>query len=164
MDDKKRKNYFIFALFATVILLAIGYAAFAEALNIAGTAQTTGTFDVEFFDTSVTVQTNATATSVISGDKNSLTINVDLQKPGSTSRINVVVKNVGNINAKLLGVDVTGNNDADIVVNYPTFDTNTILASGNTYSFDIDVTWALSSTTGNKNVEFTATLNYQQEV
>lgn len=54
MKNKKNdKKYFIVSLFIVVLSLAIGYAIFAETINITGTAQTTGTFDVEFFDATV---------------------------------------------------------------------------------------------------------------
>jgi hypothetical protein len=48
-ENEKKNNdrrYFIASLFIVVLSLAVGYAVFAETLNISGTAQTTGTFDV----------------------------------------------------------------------------------------------------------------------
>lgn len=167
MKNKGKKTdskiYVIVSLFTVLVLMTVGYAIFSESLNISGTAQTTGTFDVEYFATSVTSSTGCTPTSTISGDKNTLTIGVpNLAYPGATTTISVTVKNTGNIAAELLSVDVTGNTDPDVVVTYPTWTTGVTLAAGATYQFDITVTWASTSTTGSKNINFTAELNYEQ--
>lgn len=157
------KVYIIVALFVVMLTLVVGYAIFSETLNISGTAVTSGDFDVEFSATSVTSSTGCTPTSTIAGDKNGLTISVpDLAYPGATATISVTVKNTGNITANLLSVDVTGNTDPDVVVTYPTWTTGVTLAAGATYQFDITVTWASTSTTGSKNINFTAELNYEQ--
>ncbi|MDD3452975.1 MAG: hypothetical protein PHN42_01690 [Bacilli bacterium] len=165
---KKKQNsrvYVIISLCAILFTMTIGYAIFSEALNINGTAVTTGIFDVQFSATSITSATGCTPTSTISTDKNGLTISVpDLAKPGSNAVISVTVKNTGNIDANLLSVNVTGNNDSDVTVTYPTWPTGVVLAPNETYTFDITVAWATSSTVANKNVTFTATLNYQQTV
>ena len=164
----KRKNdklYLIISLVAVLFTMTIGYAIFSESLNINGTAVTTGVFDVQFSSTSIASSTGCTPTSTISGDKNSLTIAVpNLAYPGATSTISVTVKNTGNIAANLTSVNVTGNTDPDITVTYPTWATAVVLNPNETYSFNITVAWATASTVANKNVTFTATLNYQQSV
>lgn len=162
---KNDKAYLIITLVAVVFTMAIGYAIFSESLNINGTAVTTGTFDVQFSASSVTSSVGCTPVSTISGDKNGLTISVpDLAYPGANAVVSVTVKNNGTIPADLLSVDVTGNTDTDVTVTYPTFATGVVLAPGETYSFNITVAWATASTVANKNVTFTATLNYQQTV
>ena len=165
MKRKKKtdKTFFIVALVVVLLTFAVGYAMFSETLNVSGTAQTSGNFDVEFFNTSITSSSGCTPTSTISGNKNTLTIAVpDLQKPGSTATVSVTVKNTGNIAANLLSVDVTGNTDPDIKVTYPTWTTGVNLAAGATYTFSITVAWDSASTVANKNVSFTAALNYEQ--
>ena len=163
MKNKKTegKRTFIISLVIIVLTLAVGYALFAEALNISGTATTSGDFDVEFFDATF-IGDRATGTAVIAGDKNSLTISVDLEEPTSSATVNVVVRNVGSIDAELLSVDVTGDNDLDINVTYPTFDTVTVLSPLGTYEFDILIEWPEGSTGRELPLEFTATMNYQQ--
>lgn len=168
MKNKKNdKKYFIVSLFIVVLSLAIGYAIFAETINITGTAQTTGTFDVEFFDATVASSYEAgdvLNTAVIDGAKNLLTLTVpDLQRVGSYVNYDITVKNVGTIGAELISVDVTGDDDLDIVVTYPTWTTGIVLAPGATYTFPIRVEWINTSTTANHNITFTATLNYQQD-
>lgn len=167
MKRKKQvgdRTYLIVSLAIVFLSLTIGYAIFSETLNISGTAQTTGSFNVEFFSKTV-IGTKCTPTATIAADKNSLTISVpDLQSPGATATVSVVVKNTGNTTAELLSVDLTGNADPDIEVIYaPTFTTGVAIAAGDTYAFDITVTWKTEST-NNATLAFTATLNYQQGV
>jgi uncharacterized repeat protein (TIGR01451 family) len=168
MEMKKKNNdrrYFIASLFIVVLSLAVGYAVFAETLNISGTAQTTGSFDVEFFSATF-VENNGTtgASATISGDKNSLTLGVtSLSLPGDSVTYTVTVKNVGNIDAELLSVDVTGDvADIDVNVTFPTWTTGVTLGAGLTYQFDIVVEWDIDSVTGDKDIAYTVALNYQQ--
>ena len=160
------KKYFIVSLFIVLLSLGVGYAIFSDTLNIAGTATVTGNFDVEF--TTATVVENEhseSATAVISADKNTLTIDApDLKQPGAQVTVSVVVTNVGNINAELLSVNLTGDDDADITVTYPTFPVGTVVEPGMTYPFDVVIEWDINSTASEKTLNFTADLNYQQEV
>ena len=167
MKSKKqnKKTFLILSLFAALFTMTIGYAIFSESLNIGGTAVTTGTFDVQFSATSITSNTGCNPTSTISADKNALTISVpDLAYPGAGTTISVTVKNNGNIAADLLSVNVTGNTNPDITVTYPTWATGVVLEPNETYTFNINVAWATTSTVANNNVTFTAVLNYEQAV
>lgn len=160
------KKYFIVSLFIVLLSLGVGYAIFSETLNIAGTATVTGNFDVEFAAATVSENEHSNdATAVISVDKNTLTINApDLRQPGAEVTVNATVENVGNIGAELLSVNLTGDDDEDIIVTYPTFPVGTVLAPGDTYNFDIVIVWDMSSQASEKTLNFTAELNYQQEV
>ena len=161
----KTNRYYIITLIVILLVMGVGYAVFNKSLDIFGTATTSGEHDIQFSATSIKTSTGCIPTSTISGDKNSLNISVpDLAYPGATATISVTVKNIGNIASKLISVPVTGNSDPDIVVTFPSFSTETVLAPAGTYTFDIVVTWAAASTTTNKNVSFTATLNYEQSV
>jgi hypothetical protein len=171
---KKKNNerrYFIVSLFIVVLSLAVGYALFAETLNITGTAQATGNFDVEFFSASLDAASSNLYGEVVNnptidGAKNVLTISqVNLKQPGAKAVFDVTVRNVGNIAAELLDVDFTGNTDPDITVTYaPAFVNGTTLAVGADYSFEIIVEWDIDSEDNTqKTINFTADLNYQQD-
>jgi hypothetical protein len=164
---KRKKNdrrYFIASLFIVVLSLAVGYAIFAETLNITGTAQTTGSFDVEFFSATFVENDGATgASATISGDKNTLTLGVtSLAMPGDSVTYTITIKNVGNIDAELLSVDQTGGTDTDVTLDLPVWTTGVTLAAGDTYTFDVTVEWDIDSITGNKDISYTLDLNYQQ--
>lgn len=164
------RRKFIVSLFIIVLSLGVGYAIFSETINITGTAQTTGAFNIEFFDADPTLQEKqdallTTNTATISGDKNLLTLDVpSLERPGSWVEFDVTVKNVGTIGALLESVDVTGDTDPNIDVDYPTWTTGLVpgvIAAGASYTFDIVVEWDIDSETGTT-INYTLALNYQQ--
>jgi hypothetical protein len=167
MKRNKSKLYII-VLMLIMFFFAIGYAIFSNTLNISGTAATTGNFDIQFFTATVDAANTSgvTPTATISGDKKTLTISApDLAAPGSKAEIDVVVKNVGNVNAILKTINSTGTSDVDILISaVPTFTPDTALAAGATYEFSIKIEWSSSSTTGSKNVPFTFDLTYEQSV
>jgi len=164
---KKQNNrvYIIVVLFVALFSLAAGYAIFSKSLSINGTAVTSGNFNVEFMASSIVSSNGCTPTSTISSDKNGVNISVpDLKTPGSGAVVSVTVKNTGNIASTLKNVVVTGNNDADITITYPIWNTGVLLQPGETYVFNISIVWNANSTNGNKSLMFSAALNYEQTV
>ena len=167
MKKKKDRKYYIVALLITILAISVGYSLFSEILNISGSANATGTFDLEFTTATVSSSSKAgTPTATISGDKNTLTLVADnLQEPGATVTYGVTITNVGSITSSLKGVTITGNDDTDIVVSItPAFQTATTIAAAGTYDFDITVTWASGSVTSGKTVNYTVALEYEQAV
>ena len=165
MKKRNDRRFLIVGLFAIMAIGSVGYALFAETINVTGTADATGTFDVEFTAATVTNEADSTgASAVIDGTNNTVTLTAgDLQQPGATVTYHITVHNAGNLPANLLSVDVTGDTaDADIVLTTPTFPTGVALASNDTYEFDITVTWDAASTTGSKSIAYNVALNYQQ--
>ncbi|MDD2434747.1 MAG: hypothetical protein PHO63_00645 [Bacilli bacterium] len=164
--ENKIKKYWIIILLFVLATISIGYALFADVLNIHGTARTVGEFDIQISESTIISAVGCTPTTTISSDKKSLLLEVpNLKYPGATTTINVVVKNQGNIAAKLLSVDLTGHDDPDIRVIYSSLVPGIILEAEETHSFDINIAWDLESTIKEqKTLYFEATLNYEQDV
>jgi len=166
MKRNNNRSYYIIALFAVVLSLGIGYALFSETLNITGTATTTGSFDLEFYSATVGTPTSyaGTPSATISGDKNTLTLAADtLTQPGAIVTYDVTIKNVSSLNAELTNVVITGNTDPDLTVTVtPSFATGTFVNAGASYNFSITVEWPIGSIEGNKTINYTVTLDYQQ--
>lgn len=159
-----RKNY-IFILVGALLIAAVGYSIFTDVLSISGTATASGEFALEFTTAAVGTQTRSTeATATISTDKKALTLTAPkLAEPGASVTYNVTITNVGTLDALLKKVNITGNTDADInVAITPSFTEGSTVAAAATYDFAITVTWLLASTTGNKTLDYTVTLNYEQ--
>ena len=105
---KKTNKKFLIA-FLTVLLLglAVGYAAFADVLNISGTANLRGEFNLVFTDcmadTSVSVGYTETVDDdhKISDDGKSLTVGTRLAYPGAGIKYDVVISNEGSIPARV---------------------------------------------------------------
>ncbi len=168
MKNKKR-NYVIVVLVVLLLALAVGYAAFSDTLNITGTANAKGTFDMEF--TSATIDTatakgiNTTeSTATISTDKNTVTVVVkDLAYPGAGTNVTVVAKNAGTVPAKLKNLKITGNDDPDIKVTFPEGPVaGEIVEAGKTCSITFSVKWDENSTVSTKDLSFSAELEYEQ--
>lgn len=170
MKNKKR-NYVIVVLVVLLLALAVGYAAFSDTLNITGTANAKGTFNMEF--TSATINTDsakginaAGSSAAISDDKNTVTVVVkDLAYPGAGTNVTVVAKNAGTVPAKLNGLTFTGLNDTDIKVTFPDgLVKNEVVQPGGTCTITFSVKWDKESKlTTEKTIEFTAKLDYVQE-
>ena len=170
MKSKKR-NYVIVVLVVLLLALAVGYAAFSDTLNITGTANAKGTFNMEF--TSATIDTatakgidTAGSSAVISTDKNTVTVVVkDLAYPGAGTNVTVVAKNAGTVPAKLNGLTFEGIDDTDIKVTFPDgLVENEVVQPGGTCTITFSVKWATTSELiTEKSLNFTAELDYVQE-
>lgn len=110
--NEKNKNVLIGGLLAIVLVMAVGYAAFATQLNINGTANITSKWDVRFDNTkttgagvidSTTGLAGATApTGTINYSSDDLTANLvaNLTQPGDSVVFTLTVKNNGTLAAK----------------------------------------------------------------
>ena len=106
--ESKNKNTLIVALLAVVLVMAVGYAAFAQTLSINGTAKINSTWDVHFNQDQKTGVGNAgfsggtTPTGEISySSGTNATVSANLYQPGDTVTFTLTIENGGSINAKL---------------------------------------------------------------
>ena len=174
MDKKrKQKNMLIGGLLAIVLIMAVGYAAFATQLNITGTANVTSTWGVEII--SVTPDKTATQTNnvyttpgdithSIGSNKLSAEFSSALIKPGDSVTYTIVVQNKGTIDATLSNVTKTNSNNAAITFEISGLTNGEKLAAGASKTFTATVGYSSSveeqpsSTTSS----FGVTLNYVQ--
>ena len=159
---KKSKSLIIGTLLLFLSLFEVGYALSSSTLNINGTAKISGSLDVQFSD--VTTTSNATAS--LSSDNRILTIsNVVLNNPGESATVNFKIRNMGSQDAILNSFTFTGNDDADILITFPSFQEGEVL-TGLTGERDnsIVITWNPTSYVAEKTIEFSAILNYQQQL
>lgn len=110
--EAKNKNILIGGLLAIVLVMAVGYAAFATQLNINGTANITSSWHVGF-DTSKTSGSDVIAPttglsgatapsgSVSYGDDQHATINAKLNQPGDQVKFTLTILNTGSLDANL---------------------------------------------------------------
>ena len=135
--EKRQKNILIGSLLAIVLLMAVGYAAFATQLNINSTANISSSWNVHFDPTKttgagvldVTTGTIATGetsmlvpTGSISYSNNNLTANLtsNLRQPGDKIVYTLTIVNEGNIKAapstpiiSISGSNVSPTNNGD---------------------------------------------------
>jgi len=152
--DKKKKNILIGGLLAIVLVMAVGYAAFATNLNITSSAQTTSTWDIEITNivadkTATCSDTTDPSTCTTVGDishsitDNNLTANFSsaLISPGDSVVYTITVQNKGTLDATLSTITRTNSNNAAI-------------------SFEIAGIAEGDSLVANQSKQFTATVTY----
>ena len=146
----RSKNLIVCILCSFVILMAIGYAAFAANLKINGTANITSNWDVHIVSINVTniiedamdlpydETLNPDGTKA---DKLSATFKSELVSPGDAITYSVVVTNGGTIDAKLNRIDVVKDNNPAILYSINGISENDILAVSDSKTLTITVSY-----------------------
>lgn len=103
MKDRKKRNIIIGSLCCLLIIMGIGYAVLSQTLNISGTANMRGTWDIKITDISEASRTGRAdpGTPTISSSGVSASFEANLWMPGDSITYNITVNNNGNIDAAL---------------------------------------------------------------
>ena len=103
MRDRKKRNIIIGSLCSLLVFMGIGYAVLSQTLNISGTANMKGTWDIKITDISEASRTGKAdpGTPTISTNGVSASFEANLWMPGDSITYNITVKNNGNIDAAL---------------------------------------------------------------
>ena len=103
MRDRKKRNIIIGALCSLIVFMGIGYAVLSQTLNINGTANMRGEWDIKITDISEASRTGKAdpGTPTISSSGTSASFEANLWMPGDSITYNITVKNNGNIDAAL---------------------------------------------------------------
>ena len=172
---KDSKNLVIGILCAVVCVMAVAYAAFTANLNVNGTAEITGKWDVKF--TSIECSTTGTAVKNDAGisAQNGLTATIDftLVAPGDSAYCDLTVTNAGNLPAQFKTISY-GATDATELAKSPIVITvsqpaTAILsvsgAAGNSHVWRVNASYDSNTTSlegAATTKTATITLNYQQ--
>lgn len=166
-----KKNIFIIGLAVAILVGATAFAAFAQELNILGTANVNAAWNVEITDATETSVDDAT-TVAISSTETSATFEVDMEAPGGTAVYNVEITNGGTIDAKLAsitGLDtVNALEPLDITYAITGVVEDQLLAAGTTHNAVITVEWleyeGQPELAMNATKTATITFNYVQDI
>src|SRR5574344_1257953 len=116
---KKRdqRNILIGVLLVAIVIMSVGYAAFATTLTINGTSKVTGNWDVAI--TGITANELTTTADGGTPTYTALTATFasELNQPGDSVEYTITIKNSGSIDAKLKEVVPTITGTAE-VINY----------------------------------------------
>lgn len=158
------KNKFLPIAIILASLASVAYATFSTTLTINGTGTATGNWDVRITSITATGQVGATDQVAPSFTTTSATFNVGLAYPGATSSYQVVIRNNGNISAKLSSItDLTSlNATAPTYLTYAVTGVavNDTLAPSATTTATVTVTWASSASTNPAGASKAATINF----
>ena len=182
--NAQNKNILIGGLLAIVLVMAVGYAAFATQLNINGTATITSTWNVSIYSITAGTPTGGAldvpydATTAPSGThKVSDTVaqfSATLQSPGDSITYTVVIKNTGTIPAALDSIAwadssvATGTSASPIEYSYEwaSGEDGNVAANNDTATLYVTVTYKSIANQGDpttKTKSAILTLNYVQD-
>ncbi|MBS7020939.1 MAG: hypothetical protein KH135_03605 [Firmicutes bacterium] len=168
MSSNKGRNLIIGTLLAAVAIMAVGYAALAQTLNINGTAAISSTWNVAITGISEGTPTGtATNKTPATFTGTSATFSTDLKSPGDKMIYTITVSNTGTLDAKLTALTVTPSTPATSGIYYKvtgvTVNTTT-LAAGATNTVTVEVGWNSADTTmpETKTVPLTVNMTYTQ--
>lgn len=143
---KNSKNIVIGAFLFIVLAMTVGYAAFASQLELNGTAEITGDWDVEIIGITPAAEGEGESTSA-TFTASTATFDAKLKKPGDTVTYTVTIQNKGNITATLDSAIYTvaenGSPAIDVTTTNPnkeTLATGEIATATVTFTYKADTT------------------------
>ena len=164
MSRLSNQNKIIVGVLSIFLIVIVGYAIFSESINIGGTASASGEFNIIFNSVgTIKEEGSSGATAEISSNKKSLTVNVPkLEYPSAYVEVPVVIKNMGSVTAKIIGIETVGLDTTDIKVTYSGIGQDDRMAPNEERNMKIKVTWDGASTTIVDSLTFSISINYEQ--
>lgn len=141
MKNTKKKTFVIAILCIALVLMGTGYAILSTSLNISGTNTVSGKWDIHIESINATsVGGTAVAKDVIIGDdKLSAEFSADLFGNNDYVEYTVIIKNAGNIPAKLSDIATSVTNSSEFIKFTNTAVKDKTLAPEATDSFTVKI-------------------------
>lgn len=114
--EARHKNTLIISLIAIVFVMAVGYAAFAQTLNINGSASITSKWEVRLDQSGANKTTDSqmgtppTANILVDGDGLTAEFSAEFISPGDSVTYTIPIVNNGTIDARLSTISISGTN------------------------------------------------------
>ena len=103
---KKSKNIIIGALLLAVLMMVVGYSAFASEMTFSGSAEITGEWDVKITNVEVKEVSSGSDAGTPEFTNNTITFDAKLEKPGDKVVYEITITNSGSIDAKLENLQI----------------------------------------------------------
>ena len=147
MKNTKKKTFVIAILCIALVLMGTGYAILSTSLNISGTNTVSGKWDIHIESinatsvggTAVEVITNSVVSKIIGDDKLSAEFSADLFGNNDYVEYTVIIKNAGNIPAKLSDIATSVTNSSEFIKFTNTAVKDKTLAPEATDSFTVKI-------------------------
>ena len=162
---KNNKSILIGGLLAVVVVMAVGYAAFASSLKISGTSNISTTWDVEITD--ITTSNKVGSASVKEQptfEKLTATFSTNLVSPGDSITYNIKVENKGSLDAKLNKITLTKEDNPAVLFETKGLKEGGVLRKGESAILNVSVTYnsKITSQPTKLDASLTATLDFTQ--
>ena len=162
--NSTQRNYIIAGLCMILVIMAVGYAAFASQLRISGTSNITSNWSVKITDiqSKVVNGTPANASEPTHTDTTA-TFRTTLTSPGDTMQYDVTVLNEGDIDAKLDKITVPENTNPAIGFEVSGIEEGSLLRSKETALLTVTVKYNdVTEQPSNLTADLEVTLDYSQ--
>ena len=165
LSNFQKKNLIIGGLLAVVVIMAVGYAAFASSLKISGTSNISTTWDVEITD--ITTSNKVGSASVKEQptfEKLTATFSTNLVSPGDSITYNIKVENKGSLDAKLNKITLTKEDNPAVLFETKGLKEGGVLRKGESAILNVSVTYnsEITSQPTKLDASLTATLDFAQ--
>ena len=167
MSSKRQRSIVLGGLGAIILLMAIGYAAFATRLNITGTSNISSNWDIRITNITSSLSGGATnATEPTYDNENGLTasFSTNLVSPGDYAEYTIEVSNLGSIDATLDDIEISDSNNSAIIFETSGISEGDNLLQGAKDELIVKVSYNenVTSDPENKTSNITVTLTYEQ--
>ena len=162
---KNNKSILIGGLLAIVVIMAIGYAAFASSLKISGTSNISTSWNISITDITTSNKVgSASVSGTPSYDGLTASFNTNLVLPGDSITYDIKVENKGNLNAKLSKITLDKTDNPAIEFETSGIKEGDVLKQGAYTTLSIKVTYSNSVTSQPTNLDasLTVTLDFVQ--
>ncbi len=160
-----KKNIIITFLVAIICIMAIGYAAFSQTLNITGSATIDSNWNIKI--TSVTTKNilgHATKAFEPIVSDTAVTFKTNLKYPGDSMTYEVTISNEGTVDAKVDSIEITDSKNPAITFTTTGINENDLLEAGQKQTYNVIVTYNdnITSQPSELSATLTVKLNYVQ--
>ena len=163
--NKMQRNYIIAGLCMILVIMAVGYAAFASQLKISGTSNISSNFLVKITDIKSSVLSGSASDAVEPTHTDlTATFSTNLVSPGDAMKYDITVENQGNIDAYLSKIEVNATNNEAISFETSGIKEGDALLTGASDVLTVIVRYnsSVTSQPENTNSTITVTLDYAQ--
>ena len=136
---KNPKKIIIGTLLLVIMIMAVGYSSFSTQLNLNGTAEIVGEWNVKIVDVKVKEVSEGCDPGSPQYTNSSVTFDSKLVKPGDSISYSVTVKNAGTIDAILDNILFQEEVEGSEAINYITTELDPLLKAGEEKTFTVTV-------------------------
>ncbi len=162
---KNTRHFILIALLIVILAMAFGYAAFATQLNINGTAEIVGDWNVKIVNIEAQNVSDGCDYGAPQYTDTTATFDAKLVNPGDSITYVITIENAGTIDAKLDNIICTDQEDGSDAISYITTEPATSLKAGEQTTFTIEVVYDSNyiGTPSVKTKTVTGIIEYVQE-
>ena len=169
MRTRQKQRIIIGTLCAVIIGLTVGYAVLSQTLNIQGTSNIVGNFEILFTKIEEGTMNEATTIHKQITNSTTATFTIDLKKPSSSGEYFITVENRGTIDAyveSIHGIEEANQKEpTDITFSIEGIEMNDKLGSKQSKVFKVKVNWDSHATSiPETSKDLTLTINFKQDM